>query len=203
MQPNETSQQAEMERGFAMGKHVVLRPVLEKDLPELAKLLAADPCDEKPQPWTLARLKKLYEDKEKDDSGLWSKAKRYFAVVRKTGGLVGFLKESEDWGAGFFWNRLQLAETLDDRDQLGRDAIAAYVAYKRKWHNPRRISFDVLQGEAGLPDWLAAAGFVLDVTLTHQLQHAGRPAALSLYAWLSDEIRNNLADDGPVAGEED
>jgi hypothetical protein len=203
MGTTENTTQNEQERGFAKGQHVVLRPVLEKDLPELAKLLAADPCDEKPQPWTLARMKKLYEDKEKDDSGLWSKVKRYFAVVRKTGGLVGFLKESDEWGAGFFWNRLQMAEALEDRDQLGRDAIAAYVAYKRKWHNPRRISFDVLQGEAGLPGWLAAAGFELDVTWTHQLQHAGRPAALCLYAWLSDEIRNNLADDGPVAGEED
>ena len=37
MHINETGSQADTERGFGTGQHVVLRPVLEKDLPELAR----------------------------------------------------------------------------------------------------------------------------------------------------------------------
>jgi RimJ/RimL family protein N-acetyltransferase len=188
------------ERGFAVGEHVVLRPVLEKDLPELAKLLAANPCDDKPQPWTLQRLKQKFEDK--DHPGLWGKSEHYFAVVRKAGGLVGFLKEHDEHGSAMYWNRLYIDEHCADRDTLGPDVIKAYMAYKRKWHNPRRVAFDVLRPEPGLGAWLEASGFERDVTFERYMTYLGQPEALCVYSWLSDEVRRNLADDGPVAGEE-
>jgi len=188
------------EVGFAEGEHVVLRPVLEADLPELAKLLAANPCDSKPQPWSLQRLKKRFEDK--DDPGLWGKDERYFAVVRKTGGIVGFLREACEWKDGMYWNRLYIGEEHGDRDALGRDTVASYLAYKRKWHAPRRISFDVLRVEPGIGEWLSQAGFACEVTFELSMLYRGQPEALCVWAWLSDEVRSNLADDGPVAGEE-
>ena len=60
---------ASTERGFVEGEHIVLRPVLEKDLEQLAPLMAQNPCERKPTPWTLQRLKKKFEDEK--DPGLW------------------------------------------------------------------------------------------------------------------------------------
>lgn len=206
MEVSENARQADSttsttgERGFAVGEHVVLRPVLEKDLPELAKLLAANPCEEKPAPWTLQRLKKKFEDK--DEPGLWGKNERYFTVVRLAGGVVGFLLEREEHRNGAYWNRLYIDESLSDRAVIGSDSIAAYLAYKRKWHNPRRIAFDALRCEPGISEWLSAAGFECELAFERMLLHRGQQEALCVYSWLCDEIINNLADDGPVAGEE-
>ena len=163
-------------------------------------MLAANPCDDKPLPWTLQRLKKKFEDK--DNPGLWGREQRYFVVARLAGGVVGFLQEREESGHGAYWNRLYIDESLDDRDTIGPDAIAAYLAYKHKWHNPQRIGFDALRGEPGLEQWLSDAGFTCELVFERWVLHRGQPEALCIYSWLSEAIRANLADDGLVAGEE-
>ena len=71
-----------MERGFAEGEHVVLRPVLESDLAGLAELMAQNPIEA--LPWTRQRLTKQFKDEK--EPGLWSKAhcvKRICAFRRK------------------------------------------------------------------------------------------------------------------------
>lgn len=193
--------------GFAIGESIVLRPVLEDDLPELAKLLAANCCEDKPQPWSLQRVKKLFEDKDSETPGLWGEALRYFAVVRASGGLVGFLRESiEEWGetrSNMFWNRLYIGEQHADRDELGVDAARAYLAYKQKWHVPWRITFEVIEGEPGVASWLEAAGFELEIVFDCLLLHQGQAKAYNCYTWWNEFVRSRRADDGPVAGEED
>jgi hypothetical protein len=192
---------AARETGFAEGAHVVLRPVMEGDLPELAKLLAANPCDDNPLPWTLQRLKKKFEDK--DEPGLWGKSDRYFAVVRLTGGLAGFLRERQDQGSNVYWNQFYIDAGIEDYLAAGCDALAAYLAYKRKWSNPPRVSFEILSRQHELAEILAASVFEFEIALDNWMLHSGQPDSLHVYSWLSDEVLRNLADDGPVAGEEE
>jgi hypothetical protein len=182
MDSNETMK----EKGFAEGKHVVLRPVLEADLPELAKLMAENPLEA--LPWTLQRLKKKFEDKE--EPGLWGKSQRYFAIVRQSGGIVGYLKEQEDAIRGMYWNEHHIQDSVADRSLLGLDAITAYMQYKQKWHNPLRISFDVLRPEQEKATWLEAAGFELELTQERVMFYLGQPEARCLYTWFSEELLN-------------
>lgn len=180
MDTNETA----MERGFAEGEHVILRPVLESDLRELAQLMAEHPLET--LPWTLQRLKKKFEDK--DEPGLWGKSQRYFAIVRRVGGVVGYLKENEDSNRGMYWNEHHIKDGLADRAALGLDAVSAYLAYKRKWHNPLRISFDVLRPEEEKSAWMVQAGFELELTQERIMLYRGQPEARCLHTWFSEEL---------------
>jgi RimJ/RimL family protein N-acetyltransferase len=188
------------ERGFAQGALVVLRPVREEDLPELARLLAENPFDREPLPWTHQRLKQKFEDKE--EPGLWGKRKRYFAVVRLSGGMVGFIFEEEEWGdSTVCWNRFHVGGRLEDRDALGRDALAAYLAYKRRWNDLRRISFSIGGVEEAKAQWLRDCGFAWEITLEQAVLHQGQPVAEVIYSWVSERVLELRVDDGPVAGE--
>lgn len=189
------------ERGFAAGELVVLRPVQETDLAELAQLLAENPYDRHPQPWTPQRLKQKFEDKDKP--GLWQERERYFSVVRKTGGVVGFIHEEDNDGhTGMWWNSLHIAAALPDREALGRDMLAAYIAYKRRWHNPLRIEFSLAACELDEARWLEEAGFELEVALDDAVLYQGRPQAELVYSWISDYVRQLHDNGGPVAGED-
>lgn len=185
----ETSEQGGGERGFAEGEHVVLRPVKEDDLRDLAALLAECPCEEKPMPWTHQRLKKKFEDEK--EPGLWGKRERHYAVLRKTGGVVGFLHERDDWSVGIFWCVMHVAEALEDRDELGRDVIAAYLAYKRRWHDPLRISFNALDPEQAKIAWLEHCGLELELTQERYALYQGEPVALKMYTWLGPRLRED------------
>ena len=114
------------ERGFCEGEHVVLRPVREADLPELARLLAENPYEREPLPWTHQRLKQKFEDKEKP--GLWEDEKRIFAIARKSGGLVGFVRENQDWSPTICWNAMHVDQAAPDRDAViaARDVDTIY-----------------------------------------------------------------------------
>jgi len=188
------------ERGFAEGEYVILRPVLEADLPELAKLLAENPYDRKPQPWTLQRLKQKFEDKDKP--GLWEERERYFAVVRKKGGLVGFLHE-EQGGAfsSMLWNCFHISLALTDRNEVGPDMLRAYFAYKQRWHDPQRIGFSISSVQPDEAQWLAAAGYELELIIPHAVLYRGEPASELVFSWISPRLLAMLSDDGPVAGE--
>jgi RimJ/RimL family protein N-acetyltransferase len=194
---------AQPERGFATGELVVLRPVLEEDLPELAQLLAANPCDNKQQPWTLHRLKKEFEDKDSPNSGCWGEEQRLFTVARQTGEVVGFIKEQKESNVPLFWNRLYIGEPHPDRHELGVDAAKAYLAYKCRWYNPPRITFDAVRAEPGVAEYLAAAGFELEIVFEELMLYRGQPTAYCGYTWFSDYLKQHIADDGPVAGEEE
>jgi hypothetical protein len=188
------------ERGFAVGEHVILRPVLEADLPELAKLLAENPYDREPQPWTFQRLKQKFEDKDKP--GLWEESKRYFAVVRKSGGVVGFLYEEQSWAyAGAVWNRFHISLAAPDRAAMGADMLKAYFDYKQRWHDPQRISFSISSVQPDEAQWLAAAGYEMELEIPHAVLYRGEPASELLFKWISPRLLALHSDDGPVAGE--
>jgi hypothetical protein len=188
------------ERGFAEGEHTVLRPVLEADLPELAKLLAENPYDRAPQPWTHQRLKQKFEDKDKP--GLWEERKRYFAVVRKQGGLVGFLFEEQgDTSAGVLWNSFHINLALPDRNALGADMLKTYFTYKQRWHDPQRICFSIASVQPDEAQWLTAAGYTLELEIPHAVLYRGEPASEMLFSWISPRLLQLRSDDGPVAGE--
>jgi hypothetical protein len=176
-------------KGFAEGKHVVLRPVLETDLAELAKLMAENPGET--LPWTLQRLKKKFEDEK--EPGLWSDTNRVFVAVRPQGGVVGYLAERQSKQAGIFWCFTHVADGLDRRDELGRDLVSAYLAYKRKWHNPLRISFEILGCESDKAAWLQTGGFELELTCERMVMHMGRPESICTYAWYSERLEQALA----------
>ena len=185
MDSNETIK----EKGFAEGQHVVLRPVLEADLPELAKLMAENPLEA--LPWTLQRLKKKFENKK--EPGLWGKTDRVFVAVRTQGGVVGYLTERQSKQAGIYWGFTHVADARDDRDVLGRDLISAYLEYKQKWHNPLRLSFDILGCESAKAAWLQAGGFELELTCERMVMQLGGPESICTYAWYSDELKRRLA----------
>lgn len=188
------------ERGFAQGEYVILRPVLAADLRELARLLAENPFDHEPQPWTHQRLKQSFEDKDKP--GLWDERTRYFAIVRQQGGVVGFIFEEDDGGhGGMWWNRFHICLAPADRDALGRDALATYFAYKQRWHDPLRISFSIAGCETQKAQWLSAAGYELEIEHPHAVWHEGRPATEMVFCWFNPRLLEQHADDGPVAGE--
>lgn len=188
------------ERGFAQGEHVILRPVLEADLPELAKLLAENPFDYEPQPWTHQRLKQKFEDKEKP--GLWEDHKRYFAVVRKQGGLVGFLYEEQGEAfSSLLWNRFHISLAQPDRNEVGPDVLRTYFAYKQRWHDPQRICFSIASVETQKAQWLQDAGYELELELPHAVMHLGQPTGELVYSWISPRLLAQHSDDGPVAGE--
>jgi hypothetical protein len=184
---------AQPERGFAEGKRVILRPVGENDLPEMARLMAECPLLDKQLPWTHQRLKKQFENEK--DPGLWKERDKYFAAVRREGGLVGFLHEREDWNRGMYWDSVHVDDRLKDRDELGRDILAAYLAYKQRWHNPLRISFDVLGPEEAKASWLTATGFELELKRERMVMYLGNAEAICTYTWLSDGLKQAMDED--------
>jgi len=188
------------EIGHAAGEHIVIRPVLVDDLRDLAQLLAENPYEDEPLPWTYQRLKKKYEDKE--NPGLWSHNAKTYTVARKQGGITGFIRESIDAGAKL-WCGLHLGMDIPDRDALGGDSVATYLAFKQTWQRPRRISFALLLAEEQKCRWLAAAGFELELVFKRAHIYLGKPATLAYYTWCADWALAMRAEPCPVPGEED
>jgi hypothetical protein len=179
--------------GFATGAQVTLRPVLESDLPELAAFLAANPGEPDRLPWTLQRLKHRFEDKEAP--GLWDSknSKHVFAVLRKESGeLLGYLREREDWSHGVYWCHFHLADGLPDLPELTADMLKAYREYKQAWHDPLRISFDILDCEAVKARELTAAGFELEVRRERMVLWLGQPQAICTHTWISERLQAEL-----------
>lgn len=186
-------------KGFAYGKLIVMRPVVEDDLPQLARLMAECPCDGTPTPWTHQRLKKKFEDKDKP--GLWDRGDKYFSVLRSSGEIVGFLHEREDENRGVYWNAFQVFENLGDRAELMTDLLTAYLAYKQAWHNPLRIGFDALRPETGKIAALEQAGFELELVQERKMLYLGKPEALCIYSWFSDTLKQAPGWDDPAVAD--
>ena len=185
---------AQPQRGFAIGEHVVLRPVLEDDLPVLANLLASNPSEPERLPWTHQRLVKKFEDEKAP--GLWDEQgrKHVFTVLRKDGGeMIGYLREREDWNSGVYWCHFHLADSMASRAELASDLLTTYLAFKRKWHDLLRISFDILGCEEDKASWLAAAGFELELRRERMVLWLGQPQAICTHTWLSERLKAELA----------
>jgi hypothetical protein len=188
-----------IERGFAEGELVVLRPVKESDLLPLAQLMAECPYENEPIPWTYQRLKQKFEDKEKP--GLWDQDSRIYTVLRKSGGVVGFIREATHAGE-MYWCGLHLAESAADRDELGTELVAIYLRYKRHWHKPRRISFVLLRLETQKSNWLATSGFEEELVFHDAAFYRGKPAAIAYLTWIADWALALRAESQPVPGED-
>ena len=187
---NETT--TEEQKGFATGEHVVLRPVLEDDLAGLAPLMASNPGEPDRLPWTTQRLKKKFEDEK--EPGLWGKQSRMFVAVRKQGGeLVGYLKQHKDENPGVYWCWLQVADGLADRAELVKDMVQAYQAFMLAWHDPLRISFDVLSYEEDKAAWLTECGYPLELRRERMVLWLGEPQAVCTHAWYSERLIAELA----------
>lgn len=179
-------------RGFAEGGHTVLRPVLEEDLAALAPLLASNPGEPDRLPWTHQRLKKKFEDEK--EPGLWGKSMRMLTAVRRDSGeVIGYVKEQKDENPGVFWAHMHVADGAGDRDTLGPDIIAAYLAYKQRWHDPLRVGFNALGCEADKAGWLETCGFPLELRRERMVLWLGKPEAICTYAWYSDRLKDELA----------
>jgi hypothetical protein len=192
--------QLQQERGFATGEHVVIRPVLESDLKDLAQLLAENPYCAEQVPWTFQRLKKKFEDKDKP--GLWDHENKTYSVVRKRGGVVGYLKENSGDNQ-MYWCELHIGDRSSDRNALGTDLVATYLAYKERWHRPRRISFALLLLEEQKAQWLTAAGFEQELVFERAYFHQGQTVALAYFTWCADWALAMRAEQHPVMGEDD
>ena len=187
-----SSNQDQQVKGFATGEHVVLRPVLEDDLAALAVLLANNPGEPDRQPWTHQRLKKQFDDEK--EPGLWGKSTRVLAALRKdTGEVIGYLKERRDDNPGVVWAWLHVADGTAERETLGPDIIRAFLAFKQRWHDPLRISFDVLGCEADKARWLDGCGFPLEVRRERMVLWLGQPQAVCTHTWYSERLKADLA----------
>jgi hypothetical protein len=181
--------------GFIGGTLTKLRPVLEPDLPALARLMSEAPrgFSWEREPWTAQRLKKEFEDEK--EPGLWGRTKRVFAVTTLDGTLVGVLREElERLGAVDL--ELHIAQEHPDRAALGRDALAAYVEYKRGWQYTPRIGITLLEFQDQEREWALAAGFEHDLRCREAWLHRGEYIAFDVYAWRPDWVKANRAPDG-------
>jgi hypothetical protein len=188
-----TSQQTTT-TGFATGALVTLRPVLDTDLAELAALMAANPSEPDRLPWTPQRLKHQFEDK--DAPGLWDSknSKHVYTVLRSEGGaVVGYLREREDWSRGVYWCHFHLADGLPDLPAVTADLLNTYREYKLAWHDPLRISFDILDCESGKAQQLTAAGYELEVRRERMVLWLGQPQAICTHTWISGKLLAELA----------
>jgi hypothetical protein len=178
----------------------VLRPVLQADLAELAKLMAENPYNHEQVPWTYQRLKKKFEDK--DNPGLWERGDKTYAVLRRQGGIAGYATENTSDNQ-MYWCTLHVGSGISDRDALGIDLVATYLAYQKRWHQPRRISFAVLLLEDQKAGWLTAAGFEQELVFERSYFHNGQATSLAYYTWCADWALAMRAERHPVPGEED
>lgn len=179
-------------KGFAEGEHTVLRPVLEEDLAALAPLLAGNPGEPDRLPWTQQRLKKKFDDEK--EPGLWGKSMRMLTAVRREGGeVVGYVKEQKDENPGVFWAYMHVADGAADRNSLGPDMLAAYLAYKQRWHDPFRVAFNILGCETDKAGWLEQCDFPLELRRERMVMWLGKPEAICTHAWYSERLKAELA----------
>src|SRR5688572_12425572 len=99
---------------FVSGELAKLRPVLEADLPALARLMSEAPFgfSWEREPWTVQRLKKKFDDEK--EPGLWGRTSKFYAVTDYAGALVGALREELDRLNGYDIE-LHIALAREDR----------------------------------------------------------------------------------------
>jgi hypothetical protein len=180
---------------FISGEHAKLRPVLEADLPALARVMAEAPFgfSWEREPWTVQRLKKKFEDEK--EPGLWNRTSKFYVVTDQTGVLVGALREELDRLNGCDVE-LHIALARGDRDALGQDALRSYMEYKRGWQGTLRIDMALLPVQAAEREWLLANGFERHLRCEEAWLYRGELLPLEIYGWLAPEVAGNRAPDG-------
>lgn len=180
---------------FINGELTRLRPVLERDLAGMVELMNEAPLGFTWDgfPWSLPRLKKKYE--EEKEPGLWGQRHRYFAICDLEGRLCGVLHEEHERN-GQVGIEFQLASDREDREQLGPDALSAYLAYKKNWFNTPRIEVNLLSPQEAEQRWLLALGFNHDMSCPRIKLHLGEAVALEIYSWCQPWVLDNRAPDG-------
>jgi hypothetical protein len=189
-----------VEQGHATGAQIVLRPVLEPDLAELWPVLAQNPYEYEPTPWTHQRLKQKFENKE--EPGLWGRLEKYYTVVRKQGGVVGFLRQEVEDNIQITWNTFHLAAGVEDSAELYRDILRTFRAHHQRWSAPLRISFITGSKEQAKHAALEAEDFMREIVFERTHYYQGELVDDVIHTWLSPDLDTLGADDGPVAGEE-
>lgn len=180
---------------FINGELTRLRPVLERDLPQMAALMCEAPrgftWDN--YPWSHARLKKKFEDEK--FPGLWGQRERYFAISDMQDQLCGVLREEQERG-GQVELDFHVVATRPDREELGRDMLAAYRDYKTNWWTINRIETALLSTQSSEREWLLGLGFDHEFTARRAWLHLGEIVDLEIYAWLPERVLANRAPDG-------
>jgi hypothetical protein len=172
-----------------------LRPVVESDLPAMARIMAEAPLGFSwdPTPWTTQRLKKTFEDEK--EPGMWGRATRYYVVTNLSDELCGVFKEEQN-RLGCVELTFHIAVAASDREVLGRDALRAYVDYKQGWNRSPRIMVTLLEIQQSERDWIEELGFQLEVRCEQAWLHLGEFTATETYAWLAEWVLANRAADG-------
>lgn len=180
-----TSNAEQSERGLVTGEHIVLRPVLARDLEQLVRLLAQNPCERMPKPWTLQRLKKKFEDEK--EPGLWGRREKWYVAVRPAGEVVGLLIQRGQ--ERVYWVTLHVDDDIADRDAVGVDLLRAYESLMTAWHDPVRIGCEILAPEESKAGWLRELGYELEVVFERMLMWHGEPTAVHQYGWIAPAFR--------------
>jgi RimJ/RimL family protein N-acetyltransferase len=183
---------------FVDGELTGLRPVLEGDLEALVHLLNESPLPFGDNvPWTLARLKKKYEDEK--EPGLWDDEKRWYAVTELVdNSLCGVLRETH-WRTGEFGVKLHLAHSNASRRELMTDAVLTFVRFKEGFSNANRINIDFLEIEEDKAASLADVGFIPQGRIPGVCFHLGQPCDYILYSWIPQWVLDRRAPDGGAA----
>jgi hypothetical protein len=179
---------------FFAGALTRLRPVLAADLPRVVELLSASPRNiEDEKPWTVARLKKKFEDEK--EPGLWGKEKRWYLVVTPDEAIIGVLIEDQN-RSGEIWLDFSFDMQLADRDSLALDGLRTYLRYKRDYHNIPRAYCFVLDVQLAELKWLKQLDFIYQAQLPQCVLHLGERHDALLYAWIADWVIARRAPDG-------
>lgn len=183
---------------FVDGELTALRPVLEGDLEALVHLLNESPLPFGDNvPWTVARLKKKYEDEK--DPGLWTDTRRWYTVLELSDqSICGVLRESRR-GNGEVWLNLHFAESLRRRAELMADAIRTYVRFKDGFAGIWRINAEFLDVEEEKAECLAQAGFIPQTRVPEVCLHLGERHDYVLYSWIPQWVLDRRAPDGGAA----
>jgi RimJ/RimL family protein N-acetyltransferase len=176
-------------QAMATGEHIRLRAVLEEDLERLAALLAESPRPREPQPWTEQRLRKQFEAEK--TLGLWTEKRRFYLAVRLGDGqVVGYLDERKQRVCRDL--HFHVFDGEPDRDELGRDMLAAYMRLTLDWYEQVRIEAWVPACEQQAQQWLVDAGFQLEVVFEEMFMYQGRPEAEQLWGWINPRLENGM-----------
>ncbi|MDQ3024462.1 MAG: hypothetical protein M3R04_08790 [bacterium] len=183
---------------FVDGGISALRPVLAQDFEAVVNLLNASPVPFGSTPvWTVARLKKMYDDEK--EPGLWNKSKRWYTVLRKADSLiVGILVEHCE-RTGETGLQFQFTESAENSDDLARDALATYLKYRTGFYTTPRINVEFASFEENKQRWLEELGFIYQARIDEGLQWLGERCDLLLYCWIPEWVMSMRAPDGGAA----
>ena len=183
---------------FVDGELTGLRPVLEGDLEALVHLLNESPLPFGDNiPWTVARLKKKYEDEKKP--GLWDEEQRWYAVMKLADNtLCGILRETH-WRTGEYGLKLHIADSNPRRCELMSDALRTYVRFKDGFANASRINIDFLDIETEKEACLTEVGFIPQGRIPGVCFHLGERRDYIVYSWIPQWVLDRRAPDGGAA----